>query len=184
VWVLGAPSPGSKSPWMSGGMASSSDALVVSDLGPTTSGLLETDAASNTYVAGGALVNTSGSVAGIVLGHVNGSAATYAVSIDVAVTVARQLDASGVATHATMGIGGIDTQFGPMIATMTAGAPAARAGVRVNDLVQSIDGRTVETIGDVTALVAGQEPGRTVVVQVRRGDQALELKVRLGPTTG
>ena len=44
------PHPAATSPWMSGGMASSNDALVVSDLGPTTSGLLETDAASNTAV--------------------------------------------------------------------------------------------------------------------------------------
>jgi S1-C subfamily serine protease len=184
VWLLGAPTPGAKSPWMSSGMTSSTDALAVSDLGPTTSGLLETDAASNTNAVGGALVNTAGSVAGIVLGHVNGSATTYAVSIDVAVGVARELDANGVATHGTLGISGVDTQFGPMIATMATGAPAARAGAHVKDLIQAIDGRSVETIGDVTALVHGQTPGRTVIVKLLRGNETLEMKVRLGATAG
>jgi S1-C subfamily serine protease len=184
VWLLGAGAPGAKSPWMSSGMTSSNDALVVSDLGPTTSGLLETDAASNTAVVGGGLVNASGSVAGIVLGHVNGSSTTYAVPIDTAVNIAHQLDATGVARHGWLGIGGTDTMYGPMIASMKTDAPAATAGLRVNDLLQTVDGRTVESIGDVTALVQGLDPGRTVAIGVRRGDETLEMQVKLGAKAG
>jgi S1-C subfamily serine protease len=184
VWLLGAPTPPAKSPWMSGGMASSNDALVMSDIGPTTSGLVETDAASTSASVGGALVDTSGSVAGIVLGHVNGSATTYAVSIDVAVGVARQLDATGVAEHGTLGVRGLDTPIGPMIVQMAGDAPAARAGAKVNDLVEAINGRAVESIGDVTALVRSFDPGRTVVLDLRRGTRAVEVRVRLGATTG
>lgn len=184
VWLLGAPSAGASSPWMSGGMASSSNALVVSDLGPKTGGLLETDAESSTAVVGGALVDASGSVAGIVLGHVNGSATTYAVSINVAVTVARQLDATGVAQHGSLGVRGVDTPFGPMIVQMPKGAPAARAGMHVSDLVQSINGRAVESIADVTALVRSLDPGGTVTMALRRGTKAVEVRVQLGATTG
>jgi S1-C subfamily serine protease len=184
VWLLGAPTAGATSPRMSGGMASSNNALVVSDLGPKTGGLLETDAASSTAVMGGALVDASGSVAGIVLGHVNGSATTYAVSINVAVTVARQLDATGVAQHGTLGVRGVDTAFGPMIVQMPRDAPAARAGAHVSDLFESINGRAVESIGDVTALVRSLDPGRTVVMTLRRGTTAVEVRVRLGATAG
>ncbi|HEY5171270.1 MAG TPA: S1C family serine protease [Acidimicrobiia bacterium] len=184
VWLLGAPTSGAKSPWMSGGMASSNNALVVSDLGPKTGGLLETDAESTTVAMGGALVDGSGSVAGIVLGHVNGSATTYAVSINVAVAVARQLDATGVAQHGTLGARGVDTAFGPMIVQMPKDAPAARAGVHVSDLVESINGRAVESIGDVTALVRSLDPGRTVTMALRRGTKAVEVRVRLGATPG
>ena len=184
VWLLGAPTARTTSPWMSAGMASSNDALVVSDLGPSTGGLLETDAASTAAVVGGALVDASGSVAGIVLGHVNGSATTYAVSIDVAVGVARQLDATGIVQHGTLGVRGADTPLGPMIVQMTKDAPAARAGAHVSDLVQSINGRAVESIRDVTALVRGLAPGLTVVMELRRGAQALEVRVELGATTG
>ena len=184
IWLMGASKPGAKSPWMSGGMTSSTDAVVMSDLGPTTAGLLETDAASTAASVGGALVDASGTVAGIVLGHVNGSATTYAVSIDVAVAVALQLDANGVAQHGTLGVRGLDTPIGPMIIGMASDAPAARAGAHVNDLVQSVNGRTVETIGDVTALVRSFDPGRTVAIVLRRGPQALEVRVQLGATTG
>ena len=135
-------------------------------------------------MVGGALVDASGSVAGIVLGHVNGSATTYAVSIDVAVAVARQLDATGVVQHGTLGVRGADTPLGPMIVQMTKEAPAARAGAHVSDLVASINGRAVESIRDVTALVRGLAPGLTVVMELRRGAQALEVRVRLGATTG
>lgn len=184
VWLLGAPSTTGKSPWMSGGMASSNDAMVVSDLGPTTSGLLETDAASNAATVGGALVDSAGAVSGIVLGHVNGSATTYAVSIDVAVAVARQLDATGVAQHGTLGVGGVDTPLGPMIVDMATDAPAALAGAHVDDLVQSINGRTVESIADVTALVRSFDPGHTVVMGLRRGKQAVAVRVKLGAISG
>ncbi len=139
---------------------------------------------SNTSVVGGALVDRSGSVAGIVLGHVNGSATTYAVSINVAVDIALQLDATGVARHGTLGVAGVDTPLGPMIAEVPRDAPAALAGVHVSDLVESINGRAVASIGDVTALVQGLDPGRTVVMKLRRGQQALAVRVRLGATTG
>jgi putative serine protease PepD len=115
---------------------------------------------------------------------VNGSATTYAVPIDVAVGIARQLDATGVATHGSLGVGGIDTPLGPMVARMTSDAPAARAGVHVKDLVMAVDGHAVESMGDIIALVQSHDPGRTVVVDVRRGAQALALRVRLGATTG
>jgi S1-C subfamily serine protease len=184
VWLVGAPTPGAKSAWMSAGMTSSNDALVVSDLGPTTGGLLETDAVSNAAVVGGALVDRAGSVAGIVLGHVNGSVTTYAVSIAVAVGVAHQLDADGVARHGTLGLRGVDTPLGPKITAMASTAPAARAGAHVSDVVESINGRAVESIADVTALVRSIDPGITVIMELRRGNQALAVRVELGATTG
>lgn len=184
VWLVGAPTPGAKSPWMSSGMTSSNDAMVVNDLGPTTSGLLETDAASNPAVVGGALVDHGGSVAGIVLGHVNGSPTTYAVSIAVAVGIARQLDANGVARHGTLGFRGVDTPLGPKITSMPGTSPAARAGAHVSDLVESINGRAVDKISDVTALVRSIDPGNSIIMELRRGGAALTVRVQLGATTG
>jgi len=184
VYLLGATMPGSKSPWMSGGMTSSNDAMVASETGPTTSGLLETDAASNNAVVGGALVDTSGSVAGIVLGHVNGSTTTFAVSIGVAVEVAHQLDANGVATHGTLGVRGVDTPTGPMFVAVPKSAPAAKAGARVDDRVESVDGRPVDSVSQLTALVRGMDPGKVIDLDLRRGKDTVEVHVQLGATTG
>ena len=184
VWFLGAPTPGTKSPWMSSGMASSDDALVASAPGPTTSGLLETTAASSSGVVGGALVDASGSVAGIVLGHVDGSKATYAVSIDVAIDVAQQLDAHGVAEHGSLGVAGVDTEVRTDDRQHAVQRRGGAGRLHVSDLVESVDGRPVRSIGDVTALVQALDPGRTVVIDLRRGKQAIEVRVPLGATSG
>lgn len=184
VWIIGAGRPGAASPWMSHGMASSTDALVASKEGPTTAGLLETDAPSNTGVVGGALVDASGSVTGIVLGHVNGSATTYAVSMGVALDVAHQLDADGVARHGALGVSGVDTPTGPMIVDMPRDGAAARAGIHVDDRVKAVDGRAVTTVADVTAIVRSLKPGTDVVVDLRRGKKNVEALVRLAATGG
>ena len=84
VWVVGAPSPGDSSPWMSSGLVASTDSLVAVASGPTTSGLLETAAASSSGSTGGALVDHAGDVTGIVLSPVGDDRMTYAVPISTA----------------------------------------------------------------------------------------------------
>jgi S1-C subfamily serine protease len=133
---------------------------------------------------GGALVDASGSVTGIVLGHVDGSATTYAVGIGVAVDVAHQLDASGIAQHGTLGVSGVDTPSGPMIVDMPRNGAAARSGMHVDDRVEALNGRRVTTIGDLTALVRSLNPGEAVVVELRRGKKDVDAHLRLGATQG
>jgi putative serine protease PepD len=184
VWIVGAGGAGAKSPWMSHGLTSSTDALVASSDGPTTAGLLVVDAPSRAAATGGALVDATGSVTGIVLGHVNGSKSTYAVSIAVALDIAHQLDADGVAHHGTLGVSGVDTPSGPMIVDMPIHGAAARAGVRVDDHVESVNGRAVSTVGDVTAIVRSLRPGTAVIVDLRRGKKNVEARMLLGATDG
>jgi hypothetical protein len=77
---------------------------------------------------------------------------------------------------------GVDTPTGPMIVDMPRHGAAARAGVRVDDRVESVNGRRVTSIGDVTAIVRSLEPGDAVVVDLRRGKKNVEAHVRLGAT--
>jgi S1-C subfamily serine protease len=186
VWLLGAPPPGATSGWTSDGKAFSNDAMVADTrTGPTTAGLVETDAASTDSARGGALVDGSGKVAGIVLGRVNARATTktYAVRIDVAIGVAQQLDANGAAEHGSLGMRGVDTKFGPMVVAMAKDTPAAQAGMRVHDLVTTVDGHAVRTIGEMTAVVRSLPPGRHVVIALRREGRAMEIRAKLGATT-
>jgi S1-C subfamily serine protease len=67
---------------------------------------------------------------------------------------------------------------------MASTAPAARAGAQVGDVVESINGRAVESITDVTALVRSIDPGISIVIELRRGNQAVTYRVELGATTG
>jgi S1-C subfamily serine protease len=61
-------------------------------------------------------------------------------------------------------------------------SPAAKAGVKANDLIVKLDGASLadaET-GELVKLVGGMRPGTVVAVEVRRGPESLTLKVKLG----
>ena len=184
VWLLGATPTGSTSPWMSGGIISSSNATVVASPGPTTTGLLQSDAAAGTAASGGALLDQQGNVTAVVLGRVTNDPTTYAVPITTAVAVAEQLRDDGKAEHGTLGFEGIDSPSGPAVMKVAAKGPAARAGLRPGDVVEWVDGHYVESISDVTAWVRSAPPGRTVLLGIRRGKNDIEMHAVLGATSG
>jgi S1-C subfamily serine protease len=179
VWVVGAPSPGTSAPWMRRGLLASTDSLVAAPAGPTTSGLLETAAVSGSGSTGGALVDQSGDVTGIVLSPVGDARMTYAVPIATALSVANDLRAYGHATHGALGINGVDASAGPTVSTVTAGGPAAHAGVHVGDVLDTVDGHEVYSMDDVMAVVRHDRPGRAVVVVLERGATIMRLRVTL-----
>ena len=160
VWVVGAPTPGAKSPWMSSGMVASTDALVASDRGPTTSGLLETDAASERgFVGRRAGRRRRATSPASCSRRSTASATTYAVPIDDRGRRSpNDLREQGYTTHGALGIDGIDSPNGPMVTSMDTDGPAADAGVRVGDLVESVDDHVVYTMSDVMALVRHDRP--------------------------
>jgi S1-C subfamily serine protease len=179
VWVVGAPNPGGSSPWLSNGLIASTDGIVAVEGGPTTSDLLETGAASNTASSGGALVDQAGKVTGIVLAPVSGKRTTYAVPIDTALSIATDLREQGYTTHGALGIGGTNTPDGPMVTSMDPDGPAALAGIRVGDIVESVDDHQVDTMSDVMALVRNDRPGESIVLGLRRGKALLTMMAQL-----
>ncbi|HWS45973.1 MAG TPA: S1C family serine protease [Acidimicrobiia bacterium] len=184
MWVMSAPSATAAGALASAGTVSSRDAVVVASSGPTTGGLLEMTAGTTAASVGGALVDDSGSVAGIVLGPVTRSDSTYAVPIAAAIAVAEQLRTNGRATHGALGLAGVDAKAGATVVSVAAGGPAARAGVRSGDVVVRVDGREVTSIDDVMAIVRSRSPGAAVELEVRRHKAELHLRAVLGTTTG
>jgi putative serine protease PepD len=180
VWIVAAPAIGSSTPWMSGGMVATTDALVASPGGPMTDGLLETDAAANGGASGGALVDVGGSVVGIVLSPVENARTTYVVPIAMAIAVADGIRKNGVASHGSLGVEGVDAPSGPTLTSVHPTGAAALAGLRVNDVITRLEGRRVTSMAEVTAMVQRWRPGRTVMVEFMRGDEALRLEVDLG----
>jgi S1-C subfamily serine protease len=182
VYVVGAPNPGDSSPWLSNGLVASIDGLVSVDRGPTTSGLLETAALSSEASSGGALVDVAGKVTGIVLAPISGSRMTYAVPISTALAVADDLRTQGYTAHGALGIDGINAPDGPTVTSMVADGPADLAGVRVGDIVESVDQRDVYTMSQLMALVRHDRPGQTVELKLRRGATRLKMLARLAST--
>jgi putative serine protease PepD len=185
VWVMGAASAGVGRAWISAGLLSSTDAVVDNDdVGTQRTGLFETDAASGAGAVGGALVDDDGEVTGIVLGRVGDGTTTYALPISSALEIADALDRDGVAPHGTTGMTIVDGPDGPTVMGMTPEGPAARAGMRIGDIVSAVDGYAVESIKDVMTVVRADEPGRTVTFQVVRGTDEHKVRVQLVASSG
>jgi putative serine protease PepD len=65
------------------------------------------------------------------------------------------------------------------VAAVSAGGPAANAGVRVGDVITSVGGEKVSTPDDVAAAIQDKRPGESVAVQVERGGSAQTVNVTL-----
>jgi S1-C subfamily serine protease len=161
--------------------------------------LLQTDAAINAGNSGGPLANGDGDVVGmntLVLQQagVQQSAQNlgFAIPVDDIKPLLPQL-ARGVTTApAFLGVG--VTTFSPSPATgsttsathgalvqhVQAGGPAARAGVRQNDVIISFDGKDVTSDSGLVALIAGHRPGDRVRLVIGRGQTTQALTVTLG----
>ena len=63
---------------------------------------------------------------------------------------------------------------------MTAGSPAAAAGVLVGDVLLEFDGHPVEAPEELLDLLLGDRVGRAVALKVLRGGDAAELTVTVG----
>ena len=75
---------------------------------------------------------------------------------------------------------------GALVVSVESGSPAQKAGLRVNDVIVSFNGATIQSPDDLTAAIHPLGPGDRVVVGVYRGTAQLALRVTLGarPTTG
>ena len=68
---------------------------------------------------------------------------------------------------------------GVKFADVTAGSPAAKAGLQAGDIMTEFDGKPISNLYDFTYALRGKKPGDEVVVKVTRGGKPLEVKVLL-----
>jgi serine protease Do len=63
-------------------------------------------------------------------------------------------------------------------------SPAAKAGLRVDDIILSFDGKKIATAEDLDRLLRTKQPGNLVALEVRRGEEMLNMKVTLSKRPG
>ena len=68
---------------------------------------------------------------------------------------------------------------GPKISSVSRGSAADKAGIKLNDVLLSIDGTTIPDPPSLMSYMAKTRPDQELMVKVRRGDEELELKVKL-----
>ncbi len=146
---------------------------------------LQTDCTISPGDSGGPLFDMHGRVIGI---H-SAISASLAENFHVAVTafydgwdlLVKKPDADNQPDKALAYVGaeGADDPDGCRLTAVDEDGPAAKAGLKVGDLVVKVDGREVPVYASFLRWVAEAEPGETLSLQVKRGDKQLSLEVKL-----
>jgi len=69
---------------------------------------------------------------------------------------------------------------GSRVEDVTAGSPAAAAGLKTGDVILSVDDRPAENVDKLVAILRQMPAGSAVRVRVKRDDARLDLNVVLG----
>lgn len=71
-------------------------------------------------------------------------------------------------------------EVGAKVGQVLPGGAAEKAGVKVNDIILSVDGKEIKDADSLIALLGGRKPGDEVKLKIKRGDEEMELKATLG----
>lgn len=149
---------------------------------------IQTDAAINAGNSGGALVNSHGELVGINTAVLTQDMATegigFAIPVDLVRGVVEELKKHGRVIRGYLGLVpddltngqraqlGLDNNRGILITEVFGGGPAERAGLRVNDIILSINGEQILQERQALLIAASTKPGDEVdVVAWRDGEQ-------------
>lgn len=158
---------------------------------------IQTDVAVNPGNSGGPLFNLAGEVVGInsqIYSRSGGyQGVSFAIPIDVAMNVSRQLQADGHVTRGRLGVGiqdvddalagtfGLDTPRGALVTSVEPDGPADDAGLKAGDVILSFGDKPVETAGQLPSMVAAAKPGKPVDLEIWR--DGAKRTVRVKPET-
>ena len=156
---------------------------------------IQTDAAINRGNSGGPLFNMDGEVIGIntaIISPTGGSIGLgFAIPSNISANVISQIEKYGATRRGWIGVRiqsvspdlaeglGLQKATGALVAEVTPGGPAEKAGLKVGDLIVKFDGKDVSTMRALPRAVTETEIGRTVPVEVVRENQHKMLNVKV-----
>jgi putative serine protease PepD len=161
---------------------------------------IQTDAAINPGNSGGPLVNSSGQVVGVnsaiaslstdsLSGSQSGSIGLgFAIPINEAKRIAQQIITQGYSTHAIIGVQ-LDSRYqgsGAEVGSpsggspVTAGGPAARAGLKGGDVIVAVNGEKVTNADELIVAIRRHVPGQRISLTYIRDGQSRTVSLVLG----
>lgn len=157
---------------------------------------IQTDVAVNPGNSGGPLFNLAGEVVGInsqIYSRSGGyMGISFAIPIDVAVSVRDQIIAKGQVSRGKIGVSiqqvdstlaesfGLDRPRGALVGGVEIDGPADKAGLRQGDIILSANGRVIERSEELPTVIGQIRPGSEVTLEVWRDRAKRSVKVRVG----
>jgi len=157
---------------------------------------IQTDAAINPGNSGGPLVDLEGRAIAInsaiasPTGYYSGYG--FAVPINLAKRVADDLIAYGEVRRPRLGVGikdvdpvdaesyRLDRPYGAAVSEVQKGSPAEKAGIELGDVIVGVDGKSIESSGELMELLARKQPNTKVDLDIIRYGKRVRIPVQLG----
>jgi S1-C subfamily serine protease len=160
---------------------------------------IQSDAAINPGNSGGPLLNTQGEVIGINTAiRADGQGLGFAIPIQTAQRVAKQILATGQASHPYLGIKMVertpellkkmatDPQFqaaakigrGVIAMEVLPNTPAAKGGLQTGDVIQKVGDKVVNSPNDLQEQMETSEIGQPLPLEINRAGQVQTLQVQ------
>ena len=157
---------------------------------------IQTDVAINPGNSGGPLFNLNGEVVGInsqIFTRSGGfMGLSFAIPIDVAMDVAKQLREDGKVSRGWLGVViqevnkdlaesfGLERPAGALVAQVMDSGPAAKGGLKVGDVILSVNGQAIDMSGDLPHLIGAMKPGSKAKLEVVRDGDRKTLTLEIG----
>jgi len=160
-------------------------------------GFMQTDAAINPGNSGGPLIDMRGEVVGInsaIVPYAQGMG--FAVPVNMAKQIMNDLIKHGEVKRGFLGVTlqtvtpgfaqtyQLPTTEGAIVAGISRGAPADKAGFRVGDVIVSVGGQKVKSSQDAVLFIRNKLAGEKVSIEVYRDGKKQAINVTLGDIPG
>ena len=177
-------------PTVTSGIISALKRTIVTDSG-ALNGLIQTDAPISSGNSGGPLVNLRGEVVGINTAVARGDAMSaannvgFSIGVEEVLRVVEQLRAQASGTTRQEGYLGVglegrtDGGQGAIITEVEPDSPADVAGIKVDDVVLSVNGEPITGQAGLVAAIRDRSPGDSVDIEILRGGERVTVTASL-----
>ncbi|MDM8561823.1 DegQ family serine endoprotease [Candidatus Marithioploca araucensis] len=191
-WVLAIGSPFGFEHSVTAGIVSAKGRSLPSD---TYVPFIQTDVAINPGNSGGPLFNLEGEVVGVnsqIYSRTGGfMGLSFAIPVDVMKNVVEQLKTTGKVSRGWLGVliqdvtyelaqsFGMKKPQGALIAKVLPESPAAKAKLKVGDIIINFNGRNIERSADLPPLVGSTQVGSSIKTTVIRQGEKVTISINI-----
>lgn len=181
------------------GLSASITSGIVSAKGRSNVGIadyedfIQTDASINQGNSGGPLVNLDAEVIGIntaMLGRNGNIGIGFAIPINLVKDIVSDLIDDGEVTRGFLGVrinevteeyaAQMNVEFGIFVSNVNEDSPAMLSGIKAGDIITHLNGNPAIELAKFRLEIAGFRPSEEVALTIVRGDQTIEITVKLG----